>query len=534
MKNKHLITCLAAYLVLNIGCKKDLNQPLNNDENYHVSGIKLEEGRLKLNSINTFNSLINEAYKNKENSNFLIDKFDKLFSHKFNSLELFKKQSTNGLITNSNSNNSNEPSLDKLVPDQIFASILNENGELQVDSTIYKVTKYGTFMIASSKLNKLNLLINSWNSKSTNTLLQNSNTLNKVVNSYSNPSNFSPFDNMNEVSEHLYLFDSDIYLYDSFNYSDGNIPSFIDDEDLNSGYNSPDFLPNFYNGPVDYATFWSTTTMNGPGSGVFISQNESYIYDNLETYSFGAKTFVGKLIDDLRGRNEIHTIAYSDKNRVRVNFYDASYIIYSALGVSVKMQKKNWIGWSTTNADELRIGWDYIEYDSDYGLSFTPPQIGYVDPFNKPFHFPIDVPGSDKKYELFDLTVFGYRVNPTVKYDSKTKQKIIKEMYDFAQNQLSPSEKNTLTNKPFAFLTYQEVFNDKRMIKVGKDEERSYSNDKMSKTFDWKTGTLKLNINSEGTASVSGSVAKDFSLTSASVYGIAKYDNKWKGVRIVM
>ena len=147
----------------------------------------------------------------------------------------------------------------------------------------------------------------------------------------------------------------------------------------------------------------------------------------------------------------------------------------------------------------------------------------------------MDVPGSKHKFALFDLTAVGYRIKPIISYNTnELTQKVIKEAYDRAKSLLRPNEISLVANKPFAFLTYSDVFNDKRIVTVGKDEERSNNNETMRRTFDWRTGTVKLSFNpGTGEFSPDGEIAKEFELKKASVYGIAKYANQWKGVRIV-
>lgn len=478
--------------------------------------------------------MVKEAYQNENNLKFLQEKFSEEFSNKFVSFEMKKEEqiSNSQVKLNSNTQTTQEPLIEKLVPDPIFASILNENGEIQVENTIYKVTKYGTFMVPSTKIKNLDSLIVLWNSKTTS---NQTNTQSIGTQSINPIREFSPYDDAVMIENSFYSIKPDIYLYDTYGYTNGNNPDFYEADEIQSGFNSLDFLSNFVSEPVEYSSIWSTSnSLNTSPNLILITTNEDYIYNNLSTYKFGASTLAGKFLESIRGRDEIHTESFGNSNRLRVNFYDSSYIIYSALGVSVKMQKKNWIGWSGTNADEIRIGWDVLEYDASSNLSFSPPSNSWNNPSTKPSYYDVDIPGSNHKFALFDLTAFGTRVSPIIDYDAnKIKQQAIKLLYDQAISLLSPWEKQNLTNKPFAYLTYAEVFNDKRIVTVGRDEERSNNNDKMTKTFDWRTGTLKLSLNSSGGISTSGEVAKNFELSRASVYGAAKYANQWKGVRIV-
>lgn len=51
---------------------------------------------------------------------------------------------------------------------------------------------------------------------------------------------------------------------------------------------------------------------------------------------------------------------FSKKRRVRGSFYFYNYGVYAEIGVQGWTDKKNWIGWSKTASDELRVGWDKV------------------------------------------------------------------------------------------------------------------------------------------------------------------------------
>lgn len=90
-------------------------------------------------------------------------------------------------------------------------------------------------------------------------------------------------------------------------------------------------------------------------------------YGSLPKLTYGKHTVVGKIWSGIWGgaNNEVYTSVFSNnrKRRVKVSLYNRNYVIKKVLGLKVKTQKKNWIGWSGTPADEIRLGWD--------GISFT-------------------------------------------------------------------------------------------------------------------------------------------------------------------
>lgn len=259
---------------------------------------------------------------------------------------------------------------------------------------------------------------------------------------------------------------------------------------------------------------------SGGGGVTYPSSVPENVYGNLETYAFGSKTVVGGWIEAIRGRDEVETIYFDDKRRLRVNFYDSSYGIYSAVGLSAKFQKKNWIGWSGTQTNTLVLGWEFVDFQSGTITPFTPPSN------NPPSFPPIDIPGTTKKYKLVDLRF----LNKEYKYyvdQGRLVQTGVKEIFDFARGKLGSSQEN------IAVWTYANLAKKVDGILVSKDEVVVHNDEVLRKTFNWKTGTLSLKLDAEGKFDISGNVSKPFEINSASVYGIAFYENKWKGIRIV-
>lgn len=69
---------------------------------------------------------------------------------------------------------------------------------------------------------------------------------------------------------------------------------------------------------------------------------------------------MGKLRQGLFGNDKYYDVKFNKKRRVKGRLYSYHYVVYSESEVSGLVEKKNWIGWSKTQADELRIGWNNI------------------------------------------------------------------------------------------------------------------------------------------------------------------------------
>ncbi|WP_069659377.1 hypothetical protein [Arcticibacter eurypsychrophilus] len=378
-----------------IGCQKDEEAPPTNTL---VNSIQFNEGRLKITSLQSFNDLMQEGHDHSDDISFVQNKISSTVSSRFISLEMKKNTLTSKIdgFSVSEENGSNA-TIEDLVPDPIFASVLNEDGEIQIDSTVYKVTLYGTFMFLSDKLSSVDSLIATFDSKNNN-------------------HDYSPFTGLTSVQDRFFKIGDGIFLYDTYGYTNGYRPNYLDDEEVLPS-NQENYLADF---TIDTAEYPTGTDSKVSNASSLSSKNKSNtvksdedIYNQLENYSFGPKTLVGKLLSSIRGRDEVHTINFDSKRRVRVNFYDASYIVYSAIGVSVKMEKKNWIGWSGTDASELRIGWDAIQYNAGTGLSLQIPTNVIINSY--PYEHPRNLLNR-KNYTTTKLETTGKFIESEYRY----------------------------------------------------------------------------------------------------------------------
>lgn len=142
------------------------------------------------------------------------------------------------------------------------------------------------------------------------------------------------------ISENVYEINDNITLYKTFveNTDDFSMLSEGDYEEL------PD---DFFGNDEDEAQ----TTLKAYSEPNF---------DSFQTFSADRKTWAGKLIQGIIGSNKASTVNFNKKRRVRGSFYFYNYGVYSEIGVKGWTDKKNWIGWSKTNSDELRVGWKSI------------------------------------------------------------------------------------------------------------------------------------------------------------------------------
>lgn len=294
-----------------LGCNKE--EPFQSDIPLEsvLDEISVKDGRLSFEKTSTFELVMNNMHsKGKPHLDKSIEAIARRdgfvpFSER---TTILSKSSSEEMVAE-----------DTLILDPFFGSVINEDKEVEVNGVVYKISRYGTFFGNPLKLNRINELLVS---------------LDSLKDNDSKGLSFVEYPEETEVADNLYQVEDGIYRYDTY------------PEDY------------YYEEPSDYAAVYTPPPANIAGEAL----PESF-YDNLTTFPFDAHTIVGEIIESLFGRSRAHNIYFSDTRRVRVNFYSVNYVVYSAIGMNVKMQKKNWIGWSETDAQEIRMGWDGMVYE---------------------------------------------------------------------------------------------------------------------------------------------------------------------------
>lgn len=390
--------------------------------------------------------------------------------------------------------------LDFLVPDPIIASVLNENMELEVQGLVYKVTPFGTFVTIEEEYQVLvDVLENEGN--------QTQDMETHVF--YSNP-----------IGEDTYEIATNVYLYDTY-------------MNANSERQAIELMP----APED-----GGGSNGGGGGGTGAPSTNTAIqngdYSSLPLINFDRHTVVGQWLDSMFGTKEVYKAEYSSDNRVKVALYNTNYIFTKSLGIKVSMQKKNWIGWSGTRAQEMRLGWEGISFTaSDNTTPVNPwqplkqsfPYTGNpewdrtIPPFAKP----------DAIYREIDL--LGFPVNLNV---SQSFQQGVKLLFDYAKSKnISIPAKNQMTN----LIVWKTPSRTQSVIIAGPGEVVDYDTEWLQVNFarstdiivGFPTSTSRSELLKALIKTLTASQsATSIKLQGASIYGVAKYDYKWLGARI--
>jgi hypothetical protein len=104
----------------------------------------------------------------------------------------------------------------------------------------------------------------------------------------------------------------------------------------------------------------------------------SAAYSNMDVYPFGTKyTIVGKFLEGVFGDAHYKYFSNVPDRRLKVNFYNRNWLVYSSLTVRAVIQKKNFLGiWGPVdNMDEMRLGWTPIVIKLDIPRATVPNTI---------------------------------------------------------------------------------------------------------------------------------------------------------------
>lgn len=189
---------------------------------------------------------------------------------------------------------------DTLVPNRNFARLINPNGEIIVKDTIYKITPNGTYFFHKSKESEFAEI-------------------------YKTDSIGQP------VNGDLYALTDEIFRYNTFKGSEKEEEIELSDDDES-----------------DSESISTRASVPEPN------------YASFPVFKAERHTFFGKIREKLFGRDKYYSVKLSKKRKVRGRFYAYNYVAYSESGVTGMMEKKNFIGWSKTKADELRIEWKML------------------------------------------------------------------------------------------------------------------------------------------------------------------------------
>lgn len=441
------------------------------EEHSTKQSINYRNGRLVFETHEEFKTLIDKVKSNPSiNSDiFFINEIGNDYQ-KFNEEKNITKQN----LLKQQTVPSKKEEVEELVDDKDFSKLLNSQNEIEVEGTIYKITEYGTFICSIHKYDYLNAIIEKYEN--------NENVQESVIEGY------------------LYKIEDGILRYDTFGETEKNTIEY-------NAYMEDDSNP--------------------------ASDRVSRIEEEIETKVIKDRhTIVGGFIQDTFGFSASYEREFSSSRRVKVKFSSPNFVLFSYINAKVKFQKKNWIGWSETNCEQLVLGWDGINYS--FKSPFSKPTPIVTDPLsnNPSWHAKIKVPASNKEYFALDLPEFNFVVIEdkfvlNYDFDLRIREKDLSKAYKAAFNWLK-RKANAGQETQFAAIPNQTE------LLVGPEEFIERNQSEISKTFDYTIGVITFKFNPNTTVGISNFDVKplSFSMKYASIYGKAYNDGRWLGLRI--
>lgn len=381
---------------------------------------------------------------------------------------------------------------DSLIPNRNFAQLLNPIGELEVGNDVIRITPNGTYRYS----------------------IENEEMFNNFIKE--NP------DYMGEqIDEDTYKINEYITLYRTFNKN-------VDNYAVISEGEFEELPDDFFGDDEIDSENIQTRAIPEPNFASF------------PTYSADRKTWAGKIIQNLIGSSKDFAIKFNSKRRVKGSFYFYNYGVYSEIGVQGWTDKKNWIGWSKTQSDELRVGWNNIILKStipDYykqslanlkSMAYCPPQY-------------VDVNG--RKVNVATLAMPEFE--PTFK--DRVLSQGTKAVIDLLKNKLKRPASEWQKAEAFIVATRTELY-----YVSGKEDVVKYNTKSYTHVFAKHFMSFEIGYNSQSGFFVNGvnqnnykdiapwfkTISKAFSekkstLISGEVYSCARFGNEWRGMKIV-
>jgi hypothetical protein len=253
-------------------------------------------------------------------------------------------------------------------------------------------------------------------------------------------------------------------------------------------------------------------------------------------------TLLGYLIQNIIGSNKAHTQYYNhtDSRRVRGEFYDNNYVFYAEVGVKGWTDKKNWIGWSKTEADELRIGWTNVLLCVDLTSEMKDDMERFRKLQQNPMHTRPEyqkIPGSTYTISTTTLIIPGLKESEL----KKNVNKGAKALYDYLKSiGVKQSQSDYANSKALA------IASDNHLFFIIKDDHiRKYSEEYFCRVFasQGKAG-ITLNQNSFNGSWIETAVRLAISIFKTSngmkyptIYGgrayvAARFSDEWQGMNM--
>ena len=410
---------------------------------------------------------------------------------------------------------------DQLVPDTNFATILNDDLQVQVGQLIYMVTPDGTFSAEASNRAALEAMVND------RTL---------------SPDD-APIGTL--LTEDFYDMGGGITRYDTF-------------ADVQSNFQQQDALGTSGTSGT-LGTSPCDITQPDPQYVSLTPQLNQQQYCSFPVYAYGPKTVLGRLLTPIFGVNTSRTNNFDSNHRIELKLYNFNYWVYSSIGLKTKFQKKGFLSlWGSMKPSRLVVGWDMVMFERP--IPFSPPNPIQVPSFPssklgtavaketlKFINF--EIPASMVSELASGLVPSVYKgmtfgVSPSqveqelVSLEGKAIGSLSEKIWNYANSQLAPSQ---VAFQKSITAGFRMIYADKETVALSRWEKSESNTEEINLVFDFNTCRVTYNGTIGGDFKFADNVLKptydnkamSYVVKKASVYGAAQYGGGWKGIRIV-
>jgi hypothetical protein len=395
--------------------------------------------------------------------------------------------------------------MEEIVGDDAYAAMLNGEAEIQVANQIYKYTDVGLFITPDTNYNQLTQYL-AVNDISSNLV---SPTDDRVKSAYVE----------NKTPNQLITVDQNI---DYYNNRIAPITT-LEDGDGGGGYGGGGY--------------------GGGGNGSGNPPVEPSLANIIQGLKVGdvRKPPLGNIFGTTWETDD----QYEGKRRVKVKFYSQNLWLVYAVGCKVKHQYKGWTGlWRKENADQLGVGVNSISWTFTHSTQTSPPQgvpkqaywfgsnmYTTVNGISFTFQQNQNIPSLPFASDLDGVIQF------VTDFTGLTDDQLDKLFWDNAwkqANKFLEGQNKKLNKVAFIVDSHSSTY-----VRYYDFSQIEYNQDCIERIFDWGIATPQF------TYTFGGGVGNGVSLTSykfdfinakatsIDMYGIAKKDGGWHGVKLI-
>lgn len=346
MKKVIFMLSLVLTVAVSTSCTSDVAEMANSSFYEGTNSLKDSDGMLKVKDRQALHTLIDNGLTETTRALGIVEKpvgfvsLMDIVSENSPALDTLSQEERDTILNNHLSYYE-AFGYENIIPNENFAHLINWNGEISVNDTVYAITDIGTFYTKSINLEEMRFIINNTNPQ-------------KIQ--------FSNGDIDIPVSGNVRVINSFIevpfFCIDSLAciYGDDFFP-------FNSGGRGSDSGSNTGSGNNSGTGNGSGSSSGTGGSNSGTSSSNTSLSDipfgSFPEFSAVSHTFVGNILEKIIGERHARHHEFKSGYRVTGSLYYYNYGIYNESGTYVKMEKKRggWLkkinGWKGIDADEL-------------------------------------------------------------------------------------------------------------------------------------------------------------------------------------